>query len=84
MNLEEFRIKPAWGNYETSLLERGYVPFWDPLVQARVPTIVCCSCGKTPAYVGMTNGTTTLGFLACDPECGEWLWFLAPTASTRP
>jgi hypothetical protein len=26
----------------------------------------------------MTDRTTDLGFLACTPQCGEWIWFLAP------
>jgi len=84
MDLQEFRTKPTWDAYEQSLLKRDYVPYWDREVQANVSGIACCSCRKAPAYVGMTNGTTALGFLVCVPDCGEWLWFVARTASTRP
>lgn len=40
----------------------------------------CCRCGQVTSYVGMTDGTTSLGFIACDSTCGEWFWFLAPDA----
>jgi len=84
MNLDEFRTRPTWEAYEASLLERGYLPYWDPEVEAKISGIVCCWCGRAPAYVGMTDHRTVLGFLACRPDCGEWMWFLAPTTSTRP
>jgi len=32
----------------------------------------------------MTDGKTELGFLACTPECGEWIWFLAPLPPLPP
>ena len=46
--------------------------------------ITCCRCGATPTYVGMTNGTTELGFLACTPDCGEWIWFVSPLPPPLP
>ena len=84
MDLQDFRTKPHWEDYEASLLDRGYLPYWDPEVQEKLSGITCCSCGRAPSYVGMTNDTTALGFLACDPDCGGWMWWLAPTTSTRP
>ena len=84
MELAEFATKPTWEDYEASLLAKGYEPYFDPEIAARVPSFTCCSCSMTPAYVGMTNGRTALGFLACQPDCGQWLWFLAPAPSTRP
>jgi hypothetical protein len=84
MELAEFRTKPSWEEHEEELLRRGFDPYWDPEIAAKIPIITCCSCGETPAYVGMTNADTSFGFLACEPACGEWIWFLAPTASTRP
>ena len=86
MEIDGWRTKPDWATYEASLLERGYVPCWDPTIAARLETaaIMCCCCGTRPSYVGMTNGAVTLGFLACGPDCGEWIWFLAPAPSTRP
>jgi len=41
-------------------------------------------CGTTLTYVGMTDGKTELGFLACKLECGEWIWFLAPLPPSSP
>jgi hypothetical protein len=38
----------------------------------------------TLTYVGMTDRTTDLGFLACTPQCGEWIWFLAPLRPLPP
>ena len=86
MDLQEFRTKPRWDEYERSLLRRGYDPYWDAEIRAKVAAagITCCHCGGVPTYVGLTNGTTALGFLACESDCGEWIWFLAPATSTRP
>jgi len=86
MDLQEFRTKPVWSDYEESLFQRGYDPYWDPDLQAKVAAagITCCDCGGVPTYVGLTNGTTALGFLACGSECAAWIWFLAPATSTRP
>jgi hypothetical protein len=86
MDLHEFRTKPTWSVYEESLLRQGYDPYWDPELQAKITAagITCCRCGRVPTYVGMTNATTALGFLTCGPDCGEWIWFVAPTLSTRP
>jgi hypothetical protein len=30
MDLEEFRNKPPWEHYEALLLNKGFVPTWDP------------------------------------------------------
>ena len=86
MDLQDQQVKPSWQDHEAELLRRGYQPYWDDETQSRIGQagIACCSCGKTPSYVGMTDCTTALGFLACDPDCGQWIWFLAPAPSTRP
>ena len=80
MNLTQWQTKPSWGEYEAQLLKRSFEPYWDPETEQRITTagITCCRCGGIPAYIGMTDGNTELGFLACTPECGEWIWFLAP------
>jgi hypothetical protein len=86
MNLTQWQTKPSWGEYEAQLLGRGFEPYWDPETEQRIRAagITCCRCGATPAYVGMTDGNTELGFLACKPECGEWIWFLAPLPPLPP
>jgi len=86
MNLTQWQTKPAWSEYEAQLLGRGYEPTWDPDTERAVSSakITCCRCGATPAYVGMTDGKTELGFLACTPECGEWIRFLAPLPPLPP
>jgi hypothetical protein len=86
MNLMQWQTKPSWGEYEAELLRRGFEPYWDPETEQRISTarITCCRCGTTLTYVGMTNRTTELGFLVCTPQCGEWIWFLAPLPPTSP
>ena len=86
MNLTQWQTKPSWGEYEAQLLRRGFEPYWDPEIEQRIRAagITCCRCGAIPAYVGMTDGNTELGFLACTPECGEWIWFLAPLPPPAP
>ena len=29
MDLQDFRTKPTWEDYEASLLDRGYASYWD-------------------------------------------------------
>jgi hypothetical protein len=78
MNLKEWQTKPVWEIYEASLMQGGWEPYWDPETEKRLQeaTVTCCRCGQVPAYVGMTDGTTRLGFVACGPDCGDWFWFL--------
>ena len=71
MELEEFRTKPPWEAYEATLLTKGFMPCLEP-ERSPLP-ITCCRCGEVPAYIVMTDGTATLGFLACNPSCGEWI-----------
>jgi hypothetical protein len=80
------KTKPCWSDYEAELLARNFAPYWDPETARRIMAadITCCRCGGVPTYVGMTDGTTALGFLACESDCGEWIWFLSPSVSTRP
>ena len=68
------------------MLGRSFEPYWDLQTEQRITTagITCCRCGATPTYVGMTDGDTELGFLACTPECGEWIWFVAPLPPSSP
>jgi hypothetical protein len=82
MTLEQFRNKPAWEVYEAALLDRGFAPRWDPDAESNIVGITCRRCRGVPSYVGMTDGTTSLGFLACRPECGEWIGFRAPAPSS--
>jgi hypothetical protein len=71
MQLEQWQTKPPWEHYEAALMSKGFVPRFEPQ-EAPLP-ITCCRCGAVPAYIVMTDGATTLGFLACGPECGEWI-----------
>ena len=71
MDVEEFRTKPSWEGYEASLLTKGFVPCFEP-GESPLP-ITCCRCGAVPTYITLTDGTTTLGFLACGPSCGDWI-----------
>jgi len=66
MDVEEFRTKPPWEAYEATLLIKGFVPCFEPGGTDVLP-ITCCRCGDVPAYIRLTDGTTTLGFLACQP-----------------
>jgi len=86
MNLTQWQTKPAWSEYEAQLLDRGYEPTWDPDTERAVRSagITCCQCWTSPVYVGMTDGVTTLGFLACAPDCGEWIWFAPPLSPPEP
>ena len=79
MNLKQWQAKPVWEIYEASLMQRGWEPYFDPETERRLQeaAITCCRCGRVPPYVGMTDGSTRLGFVACGTDCGDWLWFLA-------
>ena len=69
MDLEEFRIKPPWPDYEPTLLSKGFMPCFE---QEHSPLpITCGRCGTTCVYVVLSNGLSTLGFVIC-PHCGEW------------
>jgi hypothetical protein len=85
MELAEFSDKPSWDDYEAVLLAKGFDPYWDAELERKIASagIRCCDCERMPSYVGMIKGTTALGFLACPPDCGRWMWFVAPTPSTR-
>ena len=72
MDVEEFRTKPPWEAYEATLLTKGFVPCFEPGGTEVLP-ITCCRCGAVPAYIVMTDGKTTLGFLACASSCGDWI-----------
>ena len=70
MDVEEFRTKPSWEDYEETLLTKGFMPRFE---EAASPLpITCCRCGTTSVYVVLTDGTTTLSFLIC-PPCGDWI-----------
>ena len=86
MNLTQWQTKPSWSDYEAQLLERGFEPCWDPETEERIRAagITCCRCGSTPSYVGMTKQGIELGFVACPPECGEWVWFRPPLSASEP
>ena len=70
MDLEEFRIKPPWQDYEPTLLSKGFMPCFE---QENSPIPISCGrCGTFCVYVVLTDDTATLGFVVC-PHCGEWI-----------
>ena len=70
MDLEEFRIKPPWQDYEETLLAKGFLPCFE---QEHSPIPISCGrCGTFCVYVVLTDDTATLGFVVC-PSCGEWI-----------
>jgi hypothetical protein len=71
VTLEEFRTRPTWEEYQESLLDRGFSHYWDPDTETKITGITYRRCRRVPTYVGMTDGTTSLGFLVCRPDCGE-------------
>jgi hypothetical protein len=81
VTLEEYRTKPAWQAYERLLVDKGWCPYWDPVVEDLVATaaIACPRCAQQPAYVGMRRGDLTLAFVVCREPCGGWAWFRPPT-----
>jgi hypothetical protein len=70
MDVEEFRIKPPWQDYEETLLAKGFLPCFEA-EHSPLP-ISCGRCGTFCTYVVLTDDTATLGFVVC-PHCGEWI-----------
>ena len=85
MDLKNWQTRPSWEQYEAELLDRGFQPYWNRDIEAKLSAagITCCSCRSKASYVGMTDGKTELGFLACGPECRGWMWFLAADVTDR-
>ena len=76
MQLRQWRERPDWDTYEASLLDRGYVPYWDSDDEHLVESLTCTLDGRRLSYIAMAKGPVAIVFAVC-PACGSWMHFQA-------